>query len=52
MELFAGSPEPNNGVADLDPLQLTDIEILISATYLSRQAGPPPSLGACTRVDF
>jgi hypothetical protein len=47
--VFAGAPEA--GMADMDLQQLTDIELIFSTTYASRQPGEPePS--ECTRIDW
>ena len=49
MLVFAGAPEA--GMADMDPGQLTDIELIFSTTYASRQPGEP-QLSECTRIDW
>ncbi len=45
----AGAPE--NGMADMDLQQLTDLELNFSTTYANRTPGNPV-LSECTRIDY
>jgi hypothetical protein len=47
--VFAGSPAI--GLPDMDLQELTDIELILSTTYASRQPGDP-ELSECTRIDW
>jgi hypothetical protein len=47
--VLAGAPRA--GLADMDLQQLTDIELIFSITYASRQPGSP-ELSECTRIDW
>jgi hypothetical protein len=49
IEVFSAAPQ--GGLADMDLQKLTDIELLLSATYSTRQAGNPDGAD-CARVDF
>jgi hypothetical protein len=47
--IYAGSPD--GILADMDLAQLTDIELIFSTTYASREPGEP-ELSECTRIDW
>jgi hypothetical protein len=47
--IYAGSPD--GFLPDMDLEQLTDIELIFSTTYASREPGEP-ELSECTRIDW
>ncbi len=47
--IYAGSPD--GILPDMDLAQLTDIELIFSTTYASREPGEP-ELSECTRIDY
>ena len=52
--VFAGTPQANLGLPDMDLQKLTDIQLNLSATYVSRadSYNGPPAPAECTRIDY